>query len=316
MDALSFPSIPEDIERCIIEAVALDYVKTAGPAEVLKLVYICRAYRAWVYPILYRSIYVEDTDEYDACLAKLRNSLTQSPHLAGLVRHLTFPNLTSISEYVMAIVPLCNNLVSLAYWASGGSSTPCTELPGSSTLDLSKCTSLRRLGIVFSRVVEIPPKVIDPNVLPQLIRRLTHLDLVGGNNVPWYPLLRYFTSLSHLFLGVENFDPQLEQIQLLLPAMPPALIVCILFKFGPSVDVSHTGTVCLATGDVDPRIVIGFDSKAQKLAVPFINRTLLQFANRRELLADWAILDDRLDFWAEAEAIIHARRRKAHMKAS
>lgn len=47
MDALSFPSIPEDIERCIIEAVALDCVKNAGPAEVLKLVYICRAYRAW-----------------------------------------------------------------------------------------------------------------------------------------------------------------------------------------------------------------------------------------------------------------------------
>ncbi|KAF4566384.1 hypothetical protein EYR36_011810 [Pleurotus pulmonarius] len=313
MGDLSFPPMPEDIQRCIIEAAALDCVQAnAGSTEVLKLAYTCRTHRAWVYPILYKSIYVEDANEYDVPLAKLQNSLTQSSYLAGLVRHLTFPNLTSISGYVMAIVPLCHNLVSLAYWAS--ESKPSTEQPCGSTLDLSKCTSLRRLAIVLSRVMEISRTVPEPDVLPQFIHRLTHLDLVGSNNVPWYPFLRYFTSLSHLFLGVEDFDPQLEQIQLLLPAMPPTLLVCVLFKFIPSVDVSYTGTVSLATGDVDPRIVIGFDSKAQQLPIPFINRTLVQFANRRELLADWAPLDGRLDFWAEAEAIIHDRRRKTSTK--
>ncbi|KAL4255603.1 hypothetical protein AB1N83_013295 [Pleurotus pulmonarius] len=241
--------IPLDIERLCVEVVISHYVldsTSSSPKELPSVLWVCRRFKAWCYPHLYRSI-IFNPDDLSIGLPLLRRTLVGSPQLALLVQELTLPHRFIIGD-AMEILPLCVNLISLLVWDD-------------QALDLTNNKALRRLSCfptVFHTTLgsSLPPNFI----------QLTHLDLITADaRSTWYTLFASLINLTHLFTEHPSLD---SELLCLIEHLPPSLCVCILFEDWPCVD---DRTKRIASGEVDRRIVFS-STEHVDLSTPYIIR--------------------------------------------
>ncbi|KAL4251021.1 hypothetical protein AB1N83_013814, partial [Pleurotus pulmonarius] len=211
-------NIPLDIERLCVEVAISDYFlncpTSSSPKKLPGVLWVCRRFKAWCYPYLYRSI-MFIPDDLSTSLPLLRRTLVESPQLALLVQELGLPHRFIISD-AMEILPLCVNLISLLVWDD-------------KALDLTNNKALRRLSC-FPTVF---PSTLGSSLPPNFIQ-LTHLDLITAEaRSTWYTLFASLINLTHLF--TEHPSSLDSELLCLIEHLPPSLCVCILFEDWPCV---------------------------------------------------------------------------------
>ncbi|KAF9025736.1 hypothetical protein BDZ89DRAFT_1161624 [Hymenopellis radicata] len=215
----SFPDLPVDIARRILEASAIDDRVTA-----LSLVCVSKAVRAWIDPILFETIVIDSRKRLDAVLLSLELRNDPAFFSTHVKRVCVWARLIFDQAKLSRLMPSLSGVVSLAWW--------CSQPLPVGNVTRPKYLFLADSIIPFSNVVS-------PN--------LTHMNL-GGRDLyysswpthvadmdasSWFEIFARCPALTHLMFNLFDAPDALVEREValvveILSVAPPTFKVFIL----------------------------------------------------------------------------------------
>ncbi|ESK89776.1 hypothetical protein Moror_16838 [Moniliophthora roreri MCA 2997] len=165
---LSNVILPYDMEREIFEMTALLY-----PRVMVKLPMVAKRVKAWVEPIMYRTITLNHSHSGPKFLRVLRNSSKPPEFFATHVKSLCLSKGVSVPE-ARVILEQCVGVRTLACWIEPNAYAAGVLMP----IIREKLTHLQRLSVNFSHLRLLLSGGGDGNVL---LEHVSHLDM----SHPW-----------------------------------------------------------------------------------------------------------------------------------
>ncbi|KAJ7587181.1 hypothetical protein C8J56DRAFT_92625 [Mycena floridula] len=208
----TFPDIPDDIVRLILEAmVENDHLAAKN------LVFVARNVQKWIQPLRFKAIFIGN--EYRA--KTFLQEITSNPDRLGIhVETITLMDNGAVMKHAKAIVSSLPNLITLGIWLSA------EDIPRFFPFN---SLSLRRLSLSLISLPEMK------KAIPLLPTSITHLELFGRYS-PLEPQasLIHLTRLTHLLVSAWNQD-----VRALVDSLPlsiPKSVRQILIFVGPHGD--------------------------------------------------------------------------------
>ncbi|KAL0948043.1 hypothetical protein HGRIS_010668 [Hohenbuehelia grisea] len=291
---MDFPILPGDVERLIVETTA-----EVSQEAAVELVRVCRVYRRWAMPAMYKVVTLKSTEQAKKFLETLLQASSKSASpalplpLAEYIKVLNFSNDIDIGT-VSSIVPLCTHAVTVGYWRVRSKFIPGPQL------DISKCPSLRRLSLDLSHLSSTND-----------LARITHLDICSPVLSAWYSLLPQLTSLTHLFICEDFLSNIPDRLEALLPHLPPSIRVFAIHVTSTPESESFPAAKAVLLGKVDVRVVVVSESEWVMPGIDNTDGTSILCRPFNNLLSDWCHTPvGGMDVWELAEALIERRRKR------
>ncbi|KAF6741909.1 hypothetical protein DFP72DRAFT_1054569 [Ephemerocybe angulata] len=318
-DAFRFGDLAEDIARLILEKVTEEH-----PATGWACARVCKGIQAWVEPVLYSHIYV-DTIRTMNLLHRtiLSHPSKESSFFLKNVKSLALNSGCSYScDAIVDILDACANIERLRMKARFTVIRPINnrDCPPSNRLCAQPAWNRLR-----PKYLEIQDdlfwwsgrrnhhfRTVGENANPfltdvtHLVLKLSPSDLRPIHVWSW-GTLRQLMSLTHLCIQPAFGE---EWIPLIVPHLPSALLVCVVFLRLFEHPGSHASSASMIEECIraDPRVVAALHGDEYLWWIQDAN-TILRFDNPKET---GMITDD--DFWQRAEKMVELRGEKTGLE--
>ncbi|KAJ6573963.1 hypothetical protein DFH09DRAFT_1456500 [Mycena vulgaris] len=243
VDSALEPRLPPDLERLVFEYAAAD-----DPPAMLQLILVAQRARAWIEPLLYRTLLLCQSSWH---LPLLLHTLAAHPYAAQWVRAL------HIAPYIVPNAPC----IARAVARCTRTQTLVDRSYGRTPLRILAALPLTRMCVALDTIDGLPDLASAPARDFAPFARLTHLHLLDaparwGSAVA--PLARALPALTHLAL--QNYMPAIRGAN--LPALRAILEDCarlhVLVVFLPLCGAQErraqvAGVRCVVD---DPRLVV------------------------------------------------------------
>ncbi|KAF6758937.1 hypothetical protein DFP72DRAFT_887080 [Ephemerocybe angulata] len=311
-----FQDLPEDIARIIFEESAADPdIPGWACARVSKKV------QAWVEPILYREVIVED----HISISLLHTTVLSHPTKPESFFSLHVRTLCIYSQEYDTADDIISTYFGLEQ--QGKEETGGLESWAHPSWNRPRLKRLRMPELYF------PPshrhfRFAEGQNLNPIFANITHLELhlYSPVIIPWdWGSFQYLPFLTHFCIMTRQSKPYQEQLPTLrsaVPYFPPSLIVCV-FYIPNTISVWLTDFIPLVQENgrkVDERVVVALDEAYYLMLREGHPCSWLEDeATWRPRSVD-GVVSERKDylraFWERAEAVITRRRREDNLKAT